>query len=533
MYNTIMSKLVQNINFKQRVLYTFCFFALCLIDWAKGSLNGRVQMMATNMTGILLAVVILSAFKLNQFFKPVYMIWIALCIAIIPVGVKVTLSVYPYKGQVITAAINIAVYGIILIRVLMNQIIRKAFSTLRILAVTVWLVMLILMLFSVNENIWPAWYAGMFGTFYIVDFDKDTEKNILLSIPDGIILGFFVIQGIALLFRPYDFIRYLGLYVNPNFNALFYLMSYSAFLCKWFALKKTGKYPILKVIICLFAASMYGFCIYTGSKSAILAMILVTCPFSICILKYCKNKMLSFISCWMILGFVGIISIPIVYCAIRYVPTVHLHPLYFEGEYSMDRVLPGEPRDSEKYISFEFAMEYNMGRVLYQFPEFVEYLDSLLTMKVHAAESEEFQETEFLFSEEEVAAGIDPFELRQRIFKYYLEQLNLVGHTNDYKGAPISVYSSEPHSHNVFIQMAFLYGVPSGILFILMVLAYVPACISLMKTGEDYRVCLISCFVLAFVIFGFFEIDWMCGQLPFTMFFLLFRDVVRKRELHR
>ena len=90
--------------------------------------------------------------------------------------------------------------------------------------------MLFFMLFSVNENIWPAWFAIVFGIFYLTDFDKQSIDNIYISIVDGIIIGFFAIQGMALLFRPYDMVRYVGLYINPNINALFYLVSYTAFL---------------------------------------------------------------------------------------------------------------------------------------------------------------------------------------------------------------------------------------------------------------------------------------------------------------
>ena len=527
-----MVKIDKNKKNWQRVLYTLCFFALCLIDWAKVSLSGRIQMTATNMTGIVMAFIIFSASNLKRFIKPVFALWLVMCTIAIPIGIQITLTVYPYKGQVISAALNILLYGFILTRTLIDLIKFKKFIGLRVPIFIIWLGMLALMLFSVNENIWPIWYAIVFGSFYLTEFDKDTEKCILLSIPDGFILGFFAIQGMALLFRPYDVVRYVGFYVNPNFNALFYLMSYSAFLCKWYLLKKEGKHLILRTILSLLAASMYGFCIYTGSKSAMLAMLVITVPFSLLFLKYCKNKVVSFAWNWMLLGAVGMISIPIVYVAIRYMPTIHLHPLYFEGEYSIDKVQPGEPRESGRYISFKYAMENNVERYFYIIPKFGEYIDTFLTLKVQAAELEEYKAQEYLFSEDEVlTVGIDPAEMRRRICKYYFDRLNMVGHTNDYEGAPISpLYDYAPHAHNVFIQMAFLYGVPSGILFILIVMAYVPACISLMRTGEDYRVCLISCYILAFVVFGFFEIDWMCGQLPFAMFFLLFRDVTRKSE---
>ncbi len=487
-------------------------------------------MTATNMTGIVIAVIIFSSLNIQGFFKPLFAIWIVACIVFFPFAIRVMSSKYPYKGQFVTAVLNVMVYGFILLRILTDYIKEKKYKSLSISVFAGWLVMLLTMLFSVNENIWPIWYAVVFGVYYLITFDKDCEKCIWQSIPDGIILGFFVIQGSALLFRPYDIARYSGLYVNPNFNALFYLMSYSAFLCKWYLLKKEGKYPVIRTFSCLFAASMYGFCVFTGSKTAILAMLVVTFPFSLLMLRYYKRGVISFAKCWLLLGFVGIISVPIIYIAIRYMPTLHLHPIYFEGEYSTSKIQPGEPKDSEKYITFELAMEENVGRVFYKFPKLREQIDSFMTLKVHAAELDVKQELEYIFTDEEVDAGIDPVEMRREIRKYYFDRLNWTGHTNDYDGAPVYTGNIEPHSHNVFIQMAFLYGIPAGIMFMFMVLAFVPVCIRLLKTGDDFRVCVISCFVISFVIFGFFEIDWMCGQLPFTMLFLLFRDVVRKTQ---
>lgn len=487
-------------------------------------------MTATNMTGVVLAIIIFSFFTAKSFFKPIYAIWVVFCIVAIPLGIRVALDVYPYKGQVISGAINVILYGFILIHVFFDLFTTRKIVGLRIPICFLWLIMLVIMFLSVNENIWPIWFAIIFGLYYVSDITLDTDRNIYMSIPDGIILGFFFIQGMALVFRPYDLVRYVGLYVNPNFNAMFYLMSYSSFLCKWFVLKKQRKYPLLRVLLGLFAGSMYGFTIFTGSKSAILAMLLITLIFALLLLRYCKHKIISFIGIWMGVGMVSVISIPIVYCAIRYLPTVHLHPLYFEGEYSVERVQPGESSDSEKYISFRTAMETNLGRFFYKFPNLEEYVESFFVLKVHAAEVNEFQEPEYIYSMEEVWEGIDPVEMRQQIHKYYFERLNWVGHKNDYDGAPISVYYTAPHAHNVFIQIAFLYGIPAGIMFVLMIMSFIPGCICLVKAGDDFRVCVISCFVIAFVIFGFFEIDWMCGQLPFTMLFLLFRDVVRKPQ---
>ena len=52
-----------------RIIYTICFIALCAIDQFSGSLTGRVQFVTTNLTGVVMAVIILSAYDIKSFKK--------------------------------------------------------------------------------------------------------------------------------------------------------------------------------------------------------------------------------------------------------------------------------------------------------------------------------------------------------------------------------------------------------------------------------------------------------------------------------
>ena len=98
----------------RRVLYTLCFFGLCIIDWVKGSLDGRTQMTATNMTGIVVAIIILSTYKFIDFKKKIFAIWGGICVLLIPFFAHIVLDVYPYKGQAVSALLNVVLYGFII-----------------------------------------------------------------------------------------------------------------------------------------------------------------------------------------------------------------------------------------------------------------------------------------------------------------------------------------------------------------------------------------------------------------------------------
>ena len=59
----------------KRFLYTLCVIALFAIDWTRGSQAGAIWAWAINMTGVIMAVMLLSAYHPKEFLKPVYIIY--------------------------------------------------------------------------------------------------------------------------------------------------------------------------------------------------------------------------------------------------------------------------------------------------------------------------------------------------------------------------------------------------------------------------------------------------------------------------
>ncbi|MBR1860438.1 MAG: hypothetical protein IJ796_01045 [Lachnospiraceae bacterium] len=532
-----------------RIIYTICFIALCAIDQFSGSLTGRVQFVTTNLTGVVMAVIILSAYDIKSFKKPVYAIWAGICLVGAPIAVVTGLKVYPYKGQWISGVLNVCIYGFIAIRVLLEMVSRRRAekagglsSGVRWSVFILWSGMLILMLASRNESIWPLWFLFMFGSFYLTDYGPERLKKLYLGAIDGVIISFFIIQGLALLFRPYDEARYLGMYLNPNINALFYTMSYCALLCKWFILKKENKILILRILCGLFGAAMYGFGVLTGCKSALLAMIAVTVVFLICILRYEKKKIIAFFRISVFIAVVAVVSVPITYGAVRYMPTIHLHPIYFEGEYADWKVLPGEPRDSEKYISFDEMVSTNLGRIFLFWKPVGESAGSLIPGSEVIAAQETTLDTEsytdsgkgqlgeaeqpgYLYKGEGIP---DSFTIRKLIYGYYIPKLNLLGHSNSDDGVDILEFYRAPHAHNFLIQFAFSFGIPAALFTIAMVLTCAVHFFKLLKRNRDEFACIMGTFVTAFVVFGMLEYDWRLGQFSFFAFFFFFKTAVNR-----
>lgn len=522
-----------------RIFYTICFLALAVIDWIIGSRDGRMQFVATNCVGFIFGAMILSSgnHKPKDFIKPVYAVWTVLFAVGAVFALRWGLSNYPYKGQWITGVLLVGLYGYIFIRIVYRRFVEKIKINIKPVGMIIWVLMIALMLLSKNNGIWPFYYGVVFAAFFLTDFDNRHFKALMGGMTDGIILGFFVIEGMALLFRPFDMVRYYGMFGNPNITALFFMISYVAFLVKWY-MARTAKKPVaVRIIIAFFAAAMYGFVLMTGCKTAFLGMILATIVFFICILKTEKKKVLAFFKYCAVIGIFAIISVPVVYLAARYMPTIHLHPVYFAGEYNEDKVLPGEPRDSEKYTSFEEMLEENVGRFLF----FIYRKDEKAPEVSGAKKTETDSEAVPMTPEEEAelqkkideaiikpGESAGPFRIRYIVHTYYLRQLNMTGHTYDQDGVPV-FYSYHPeHAHNFLLQMSFWYGIPVGIILIVLIVMDCIALIRLFREGKYLPALIGGAFMSAILGFGMFEIIWRRGQLSLILVFLLLYPICNK-----
>ena len=70
----------------KQTLYMLCFIALMIIDWTRGSQVGSTWAWTVNMTGVVMAVILFSAYSPKEFIKPVYLIYSAICVIALPVS---------------------------------------------------------------------------------------------------------------------------------------------------------------------------------------------------------------------------------------------------------------------------------------------------------------------------------------------------------------------------------------------------------------------------------------------------------------
>ena len=188
-----------NIWSKKRILYTLCFFMFCLIDQRTktgSGLDGYIETFR-NMTGSIMAVLLLSHCKWGEIraHKLPYLLWTILGGAAgAAYAVRVT-SFDSFVNGRVSAALSVLLFGYALIHTVIRVAIEKKYPSFDKKFLAVWGVMMLLMIFSRSDYVWPLCYFLMFGCFYLTDFTAEEREDLFQGCMNGIILGFFVFQG--------------------------------------------------------------------------------------------------------------------------------------------------------------------------------------------------------------------------------------------------------------------------------------------------------------------------------------------------
>lgn len=527
----IKDKLKLNYSFK-RFLYTLCFCLFCVIDQRTKTGTGLDGWIETfrDLTGVGMAILILSNLQKEELkkWKLPYIVWTVLAVlggigALILGGGKA----FRFNNWIVIV-LDVVLYGYVLIRTFIKVVLEKQYPQLNKKFLAVWLGMMAWMLISRSTYIWPLCYLVMFGCFYLTDYSKEDQEQLFQGMLDGIILGFFCIQGLCFVFRPYDVPRYQGMYHNPNLNVLFYVEVLAAVFAKLLTVYKKSCSKAIRVYYLLGAGVVLSFVLLsigrTGWVTAIILMFLFL---------WMMNKILNqkkAIVNFLVLCLCVVITFPLCFGAARYLPPVFHHPIWFWGEWSTERVHSWDPWDSEKYIDIDEYFDSALGRIFDSFSNLFEH--SPLALRSLAAEIEEANEAvgeelppnkiPVLLPEQDT----DTILVRSTIYKYYAGHLNILGHPYEEQGFQLHKYYWVGHAHNIFLQYGTDFGIPVMIVFAVLI---VWGCIILLKKflrNKDVEAAANMMYLLIPAVFGMLECSWGVGSLSILMMFVAWRKVI-------
>lgn len=570
----------------RQLLYFLCFLAFELIDFLRNTQNGDIWSAAVGGTGLVMMVLIFSEYPLKEWHygkhTRVYMaIWTVCCLGIAGASAlwqqHFILGIYKWT-------FFLGVWNVWWIFLVGQEIVKRLWKAggLRAkpdLTGVLALVMAFLMTFSRSGRLWPVWFAAMFGMFYVTRFTREKLEQLFEAMVDATIVAFFVIQIYAYGFRPYDVIRYLGAYPNSNVASLHYLVVYTMVLCKLHYLEKKNVKKGWRIFFFLGAAGLLDFMFLTMGRTSWVTAIVITCFYGIFVIwKNWKKKFSGVIARGAALVAAFVVLFPVVFGTVRFLPAVLHHPVWYGGEYSIEKVHSFDPADSPKYIEMDEFLEAVFGRIVGTFYKGDEAgeasvagnsTDNVVTVEagttggnagagsadntvaentedgenadrenaeldnVNSAVAVDASQTSYEVIEKIGPEGMDEaLNIRLSIYAAYLRNLNWFGHPDaegHYQFADIDYFSW--HAQNVWLQMAFSYGIPSGILFLILTVLLFRKNFGILKNAGNVPYKIIPFFIcLLFFVYGLMELDWNVGQYPLILLFITQHPQIREQQ---
>lgn len=525
-----MRKLAQKL-FTKRTLYLLCFMAINLIEFLRATQVGNVWKAAANCTGLVMMVLIFSALPFRELIDRVSIAYMLLCGAAM---IAVHFYWLSHRGEFLwgeaqTAVLNVCWIGIAVRYFFRRVIVEKKTAFRPGLTGWAWIALSVLMIASVSERWWPLWFLLMFGCFYLTDFPEQDRGLLWEGLIDGTILSFFAIQIYAYGFRPYDELRYKGAFSNSNTMALYYLIVYLMCLGRLHILELRKACRWWKLFFLLGAGGLLSFQLFTMCRTAWIVSFVLTGIYGIFVMRRIWRMNWIQIACrgGALLLAVTVTFLPI-YGTIRWLPAILHHPVWYEGEYSVDKVHSFDPADSEKYVSLEDFMDALLGRILRTL-KIAEQNDPFLLRAYAAEESEGMERVELIetsWTEDEA------LRTRLTIYKAYWDDLNWFGHglSEGYYIIGDGDYFSR-HAQNLWLQMAYTYGIPAGIVSIVLSAALLYVQGRNMARQKDNPYAILPFFVcVVYMMFGLTEIVWNPGQLIMFLVFFAQHPQIMERQ---
>lgn len=504
----------------KRVWYLTLFMALNLIEWLRATQTGDIWMVAVNCMGLVIVLMIMGVWPMKKLFTWYNGLYTLACMAAMGVvywqwALHRSFLLWKY----LTAVMNVWGIGILVIgygiRLARKQMKLSGLNVVGIL----WVILTVIMVLSVSGRLWPVWFFFLYGTFYLTEYGEGEARALMDGMVNGTILSFMLMQCYAFGFRPYDEVRYKGPLSNCNMTALYYLIVYCMVLLKIHFLTMRGAKKAIRLFWTFGAGVLLAFQFLTLCRTAWLSAAVITTVYGIWGMKgVWKEGFWKIMGKGVLLAACALTAFPLVFGGARWLPTILHHPVWYEGEWSENKVHSFDPADSWKYVSMEEFLNAALGRFL-QVLELVEDKNPFV-LKVHAVE------TPLLSDDREWTSA----DIRQAIWKAYWKDLNLRGHSEQEGYYLILSDYRAWHAQNLWLQIAYYYGIPAGILLVVLTAVMLWYYLSRYRKGlhyKQYGIIPILIIVLYFS-FGIMETVWNPGQLIFCLVFLVQHPMFRR-----
>lgn len=531
--------------FSKYTLYVLCFVILNVFDAVRdmhfvslqinngyirledvfpGYKMGDIWVIIANATGIFMMLIVLSGYRLRNFLTKVNFVWTGLCI--------VAMIVLPFvrtgKYGTILVQEELAIINAWWILLVAKEIIAKAIREKKKvikfnLVACLWIALTICMVFSIAQSrIWPIFYMGMFGCFYLTEYKKEDVIKLFDAMIDGSIFAFLLMQTVACLLRPYDTPRYEMLYSDCNMAASYYLIIYVMFLSKLHLLHQKRSGVLGKIACVLGQGSTLVLMFMTGCRMVCGTAVVVTIVYGIVVVKILwKKKWLNVFVRGIILMCVTVMLLFPIHWLVRWIPTILPARLWYSEEMEPTQVIyeiyVGESKDSAKYVELEELVLPILKRFINTFTMNSGSANiQILHKNVTTAMS--YNGIVNVVTAQEVGSAFRDASLNERlaIYKAYYDGLTWWGNRHTEQMAVEMRY----HAHCLYLQIAYFYGIPAGVLLIVIGgVLLIDGYKNIVKYRSNPYLIIPFLIGISFFCSGLMNVVWNPGQL---MLFMLF-----------
>ncbi len=519
-------------KFSYKNIGRICLFAtLPLIDLWRNVGNGWQMMLASQSVGLVMALVVVMHYGIRKFVKWHNIIWLCgagVAIATMPYWFGDEAIKYHYLYEMRLALVTMAIYGMILIQIICdyreqgNSDKKIRVNKIGIVLWGIWLLYILLATLMKDNTYRPEFDLLYFGIFYLVIYSKEEQGKLLEDLANGILVGFLVLQSIAFLFRPYveGISRYRGMYFNSNMFNLMCLVVLCLVLVK---------ITYTRRIYGMRHWSYWGWIAYYGvvfslillsiGRISIILAIGGTILYGLCMM-YCERIKIKKMLVQLVVIVLSIcMMLPIVFAGASYLPRILKRPILFQDEY----FYIGDLHDEDNYVSYKEFIKLTLGRFGKLVMDYSakdmgkeEAIDEAVEENYVNAKPQDpnwENKTYYLNSE-----GYNALDLRVAIWRTYLDEVNMWGHTTDEWLVWVTPNLYFVHAHNIFIMQAYVYGLMTGCVFVLWILAYIHRAWCYWRRNANDCYAIIPLMAATILIsFGMFELNWMSGQISWVL----------------
>ena len=452
------------------------------------------------------ALAVIAMFKLKEIvnlYNLVYLIVAGIC-GYQYYQTHLTAEMDEASVQVLKYTVYIAILlGMILLRSVV------ALCKKKLARVDVWYAGLLLVFFGAailfrNGRWWTVAMAVSFVLFYLTYGMWEHKERLLTNVCRGIVLQFLLATGYALLHRPYltfRTARYPHIFHTVTITAAYLTIVECAVLVM--LLSKMAKSKKLKDYwkeLVLFGV-VSSYIVFTMARTAFFA-VAATLVFAVIFMAAGKGmekvKNMGRIVGMMILAVV--VCLPVTFTMQRTIPALYSDPYMYEIEDFTEDAKRGRKLDSVEFMRVGRFIDV-FAEKIFNIPEgtFDIYGEIAAYNEEHGIETSEISsvsdevigvepEGKLVASadyvpEAESEEDDDYTNGRLDIFRSYIEQLNMTGHEG--MGAILEDGETAVHAHNIYLQVAYDHGIPTGILFLLVgIVTFVRACLYYVKKKE-------------------------------------------------